>query len=114
MRTQTRGFNFCETIRSELLGSKRNFIQSQSDPCVFYKKGTTVICYVDDFLMLAQDEKLLENLISSLKEYFLCTDEGPEDGFLGVSFKSTDGQPALNQLQLIKQNRAIKSAMFKS
>ena len=53
--------------------------------------------------MLTQDEKLLENLISSLKECFTCTDEGPEDGFLGVSFKSTDGQPALNQLQLIKQ-----------
>ena len=52
--------------------------------------------------MFAQDDKLIENLLSSLKECFLCTGEGLSDGFLGVEIKSQDGQLTLKEPQLIK------------
>ena len=52
--------------------------------------------------MFAQDCELIENLLLSLKEDFLCADGGPADGCLGVEIKSTDGQLTLKQPQLIK------------
>ena len=45
---------------------------------------------------------MIVNPLSSLKEDFLCKDEGPEDGYLGVEIKSKNGQVTLNQPQLIK------------
>ena len=50
---------------------------------------------MDDCLTFAQDDELIENLISSLKEDFLRADEGPTDGHLGFEIKPTDGQLAL-------------------
>ena len=51
----------------------------------------------------SQDNKLIENLLSSLKEDFLYTDEGPADSYLEVETKLPDGKPALKQPQLIKR-----------
>ena len=61
---------------------KCNFMQYQSDPCVFYTKGMIVLCYVDNCLKFYQHDKMILNLLSSLKEDFLCTDGGRVDGHL--------------------------------
>ena len=98
-----RGCNFYIKLRSELLNPKRGFVQSQSDPCVFYKKGIIVLCYVDDCLMFSQDKQSVNNLISSLQEDFLCTDEGPADGHLGVEIKASEEGMTLKQPQLIRR-----------
>ena len=95
--------NFYEKLRSELINPKRGFVQSQSDPCVFYKKGVIVLCYVDNCLTFAQDKQSVNNLISSLQEDFLCTDEGPADGHLGVEIKSSEEGMTLKQPQLIRR-----------
>ena len=57
---------------------------------MFHEKGTTFLWCTDDFLTFVQHDKLIENLLSSLKEDFICADEGPADGYLGVEIKSTD------------------------
>lgn len=97
------GYNFHEKLKAELTSSKRGFIQSESDPCAFYKKGIIVLCYVDDCLIFAQDSKAIDDLYHSLKEDFICTDEGEADGYLGVEIKSEDGIMTLKQPQLIKR-----------
>ena len=90
-------------MKAELTSTKRGFIQLEADPCVFYKKGIIVLCYVDDCLLFAQEQKDIDELIASLKQDFNCTDEGEADRYLRVKIKSEDGKMTLKQPQLIKR-----------
>ena len=56
--------------------------------------------------MLAQDQDSIHRLISSLKEYFLCTDEGLADSYLGAEIKVKNEGLTLCQPQQIQ--RTIK------
>ena len=78
-------------------------MQLKSDPCAFYKKGIIILCYADDCLIFAQDKKAMNDLCHSLKDDFLCTDEGEADGCLGVKIKSENGIMTLRQPQLMKK-----------
>ena len=82
---------FYEKFKDELTSAKRWFIQSKVDACVFHRKDIISLCCVDDCLMFARYQKLIDKLIMSLKECFLCADEGEADGCLGVEIKSKDG-----------------------
>ena len=63
---------------------KRGYMQSDADPCTFFKKGLIVLCEVDDCLLFVQSRKLSHELFVSLREDFLCTDEGEADWYLGI------------------------------
>ena len=55
-------------------------------------------------MLFAQNKKLIDDLLRSLKEDFICTDEGEADGYLGVEIRRTDeGKMTLRQPQLIKK-----------
>ena len=85
------GCNFYERLKTELTSTKRGFIQSESDPCDFHRKGIIVLCYAYDCLTFAHDQKLIDKLIMHLKGFLLCTDEGEADRNFGVEIKSKDG-----------------------
>ena len=57
-------------------------------------------------MLLAQTRKLSDELLTSLRECFLCADEGEVDEHLSVEIKTTDGASTLKQPELIK--RAIE------
>merc|ERR1719416_376907 len=59
------GYNFYEKLKNELTSEKREFIQSNIDPCIFYKQGIIVLCYVDDCLIFAQEDRLIDELFIS-------------------------------------------------
>ena len=76
------GCKICEKLKSNLV--KRGFTQSEVDPCTFWKKNFIVLCCADDYLLLAQDQKLVKDSLSSFQEDVLCTDKGATDGHLGA------------------------------
>ena len=53
-------------------------MQSETDPCDFYKKGIIVLCCADDCLTFAQQKQTIDDIFEHLKEDFLCIDEGKE------------------------------------
>ena len=57
----------------------RGFTPSEMDPCVFYKEDMIVLVYVDDAVTIAKDIKMIDELITSLKEgnedFILASDE---------------------------------------
>ena len=51
-------------------------------------KNTIVLCFVDDCLLLSQDNTLTYELFVSFQEGFTCADEGDTDGYLGAEIKT--------------------------
>lgn len=52
------------------------FEPSAVDPCIFYKKGITLITYVDDCLIFCKNSKDADELIAGLLKNYDLTDEG--------------------------------------
>ena len=65
-------------------------MQSDVDPCLFYKEKIIVLCYVDDCLMFAHDDAIIKELYHPLKEDFSYADEREADGSLGVEIRKND------------------------
>ncbi|GJQ94000.1 ribonuclease H-like domain-containing protein [Tanacetum coccineum] len=65
------------------------FSHSRCDSSLFiYRQGTDtayLLLYVDDIVLTASSESLLQQIISSLHEEFAMTDLGPLNYFLGIS-----------------------------
>ena len=91
---------------------KLGYESSNIDPCVFLSKDAIVLTYVDDCLILAKNDKVIQDLVESLKngeENFDFTDDGDIKNYLGVEFsRSKDGTITLKQEFLIER---IISAM---
>ena len=89
----------------------RGYRSSDVDPCVFISKNAIVLTYVDDCLILAKTNEVIDKLVKSLKdgkENFDFTDDGDIKYYLGVEFKrSSDGTIELKQEFLIE--RIIKA-----
>ena len=47
-------------------------------------KNSIVLCHADDYLLFAQDKKLIDELFMPLEEDFTCTDKDEADGCLGA------------------------------
>ena len=65
----------------------RNFIQSQVDKCVFFRKDCIVLTYVDDCIILGKTLADVDAVISSLHvgdENFQLVDQGSIDKYLGL------------------------------
>jgi hypothetical protein len=60
------GYNWFEKLREGLI--TRDFIQSEVNKCVFFRKDCIVLTYVDDCIILGKDMAILDAVISSLKE----------------------------------------------
>lgn len=74
--------------------------QSKLDPCLFVGEKVLCICYVDDLLFWAKDEKDIHNLAVQLRE--LGVDLEQEDdaaGFLGVRLGRTGDSGLLEMKQ---------------
>jgi hypothetical protein len=81
-------FHWNELLTSGL--RKLGFTQSAIDPCLFLKKGIICAIYVDDTIFLADNDKIIDEHISSLKALdFDLTDEGDINAFLGVQVERT-------------------------
>ena len=85
------GYNWFEKLREGLI--TRDFIQSQVDKCVFFRKDCIVLTYVDDCIILGKTMTDVDEVISSLHvgpEKFQLTDQGSIDKYLGLMFTDID------------------------
>jgi hypothetical protein len=74
-----------EHLKKGLLGLE--FVPSSVDPCIFYKKGMTLIIYVDDCLVFCEQPDDADKLIRDLIKNYSLTDEG-ELGLEGETVSS--------------------------
>ena len=83
------GSNWNNALHTYLLGE--NFQQSLADPCVYHKNESEskviVIVWVDDIIIGASNEALLNNVKSALNNRFKMKDMGQLAWFLGIEFK---------------------------
>ena len=57
----------------------RDYNQSQVYPCLFYRKESVILTYVDDCVILSHKQETITSLIESIKngpENYVLTDEG--------------------------------------
>jgi hypothetical protein len=61
------------------------FKQSEVDECVYYQGTYTLLCYVDDTILIDPSNKEIDKIIQQLKDHkFDVQDEGQIEDFLGV------------------------------
>lgn len=78
-----------------------------SAPCVFRANGIMVLCYVDDLLVMAEDEKKMAVLKEKLAEKLPANDMGTATDFLGMKLiHEEDGI-------IITQNKYIEGLISK-
>ena len=78
--------------------AQRGFSQSPSVPCLFARDDCVIVTCVDDCLTFCKNQKLIDDLIESLKDEFKLTDEGDLETFVGAHFKK-HGHGALELTQ---------------
>lgn len=80
------GHNWNKVLHQYLIGE--NFDESMSDPCVYTKKvgesKVILIVWVDDILIAASDETILNDVKSNLSVKFKMKDLGKMSWFLGM------------------------------
>ncbi len=77
---------------------KHGLQQSIHDPCLFMNSSMIVIVYVDDLLIFAKSNDLIDSFISSLQNDDICLrKEGSAEGYLGVDITHVDGKIHLTQ-----------------
>jgi hypothetical protein len=83
---------------------KLGFCQSVIDECVFYRKGTVFLVYVDDGIIAGPSKKEIDKIIQDLQTSFKVSDEGDLTDYLGVNIEiRDDGSIKLTQPHLIDQ-----------
>ena len=81
--------NFFAHLSGQL--TQLGFVPSSADPCLFIKKGCICITYVDDILVFAKNNQIIEQLMNDLTK--LGADLKKENdvaGFLGVDITTND------------------------
>lgn len=75
---------------------KHNVRQSTCDPCLFIGDDIVVVVYVDDLLLYAKDDKIIDKLIKDLHDDGVwIRKEGSAEGFLGVDIQQMMMVPSL-------------------
>ena len=91
------------TFLSERL-IKHNLQQSQYDPCLFMNSNMIVIVYVNDILIYAPNNQLIDTFITSMQKEDICLrHKGTTEGYLGVDIKNVNGQIHLTQSGLCQR-----------
>jgi hypothetical protein len=79
------------------------FTQSTIDPCVFYYKGTIMLVYVDDAILLGPMREGINAVMKLLHSQFSIEDEGEISDYPGVKVtKNQNGTITLTQPHLIQ------------
>ena len=87
---------------------ERGYKQSDVDPCLFFKKDSVIVTYVDNCIIFAKDHSKVKEIIKSLESNFKLTDEGDLSAYLGIDItKYRENSWTLSQPFLI--NRIIKA-----
>lgn len=91
-----------------------DFIQSDVDPCLYFRGSTILLIYVDDCLIIDPDLSKIEQAHKDIvAQGFDMTDEGDLKDYLGVDVdRKDDGTIHLTQPKLI--NRILESIGFKT
>ncbi|CAB3996098.1 Retrovirus-related Pol poly from transposon TNT 1-94 [Paramuricea clavata] len=87
---------------------KESFTQSLADPCVYIRNGgtnecTIIIIWVDDLIISASHEILLQSVKDSLSSKFRMKDLGVLSWFLGTEFKCSESAIEMSQKQYIEK-----------
>ena len=69
---------------------KRGHAQSKVDHCLFCKKDSIIVTYVDDCIMFAKDHIKVQEIIKSHEDNFKLTDEGDLSAYLGIGVTRND------------------------
>ena len=121
--------NYCIKLKKNLYGTcqasanwfimlrqgliQRGYNQSKVDPCLFYKKDSIIVTYVDDCIIFAKDQAKVQHIIKSLEDDFKLTDEGDLSAYLGIDIaRNNDSTQTLSQPYLI--DRILTSLHLKS
>ena len=97
-------YNWYEFLKQGL--ERRNFRQSETDNCVFYRNDCIVLTYVDDCVIFSKSKKVADDLILSLEqgnENFDFTDDGDLLTYLGISLTKENKTLTLVQPHLIQR-----------
>jgi hypothetical protein len=96
------GNNWFDALRSSLL--HLGFHQSCHDPCLFICGNCILPTYVDDCLLFAKLDDVLDSVLASLEKDFVLTSQGSVGAYLGIDIKRTaDGFLELTQTGLIQK-----------
>ena len=82
--------NWFVMLRDGLLA--RDYTQSEVDPCLFYKKDSIIVTYVDDCIIFAKDHDKVKQIISSLEDNFKLADEGDLSAYLGIDITKSNNE----------------------
>ena len=99
-----------EHLRDGLTSKELGFTPSAVDPCVFYKDGCAILCYVDDCLIFARTKAMADKVLSDLQSYgYVLTDEGEVTNYLGVQVDHDpeNGSFTLSQPYLVERILAL-------
>ena len=81
--------------------------QSQVDPCVFYRKDSVILTYVEYCVIVSHKQETITSLFESLSngpESRVLIDEGDISNYLGVSIKKNSyGTFKLLKLHLVRK-----------
>ena len=85
----------------------RGFSPSSVDPCVFIRDNCIILVYVDECIIISEDEKEIDRFVKSMmngKEGFIWTNDGDLVRFLAVEIEYEDnGIIHMMQPQLIQR-----------
>jgi hypothetical protein len=96
------GNNWFDALRSSLLSL--GFHQSCHDPCLFIKNNCLLLVYVDNCLIFAKSDAVLDGIVAALEKEFNLTSEGSVGAYLGIDIRRTpDGFLELTQTGLINK-----------
>jgi hypothetical protein len=84
------GNNWFHHLKQSLLDC--GFSQSTIDPCLFIRNNCIIIVYVNDCLLFAPSDDILDSLVASLQQDFNPTSLGGVGALLGIDIiRNTDG-----------------------
>jgi hypothetical protein len=91
-------------LSEKLTSPAMNFKQSKFDPCLFYRNGCFLLCFVDDVVLASRDASELEAVIEEIKGLgFKLTEEGELSEFLGIKIERHNKKFTLTQPGLIQK-----------
>jgi hypothetical protein len=96
------GNNWFDTLCASLF--HLGFHQSSHDPCLFIRGNCILLVDVDDCLLFAKTNDVLDSVLASLEKDFILTSEETVGAYLGISIcRTTDGYLELIQPGLINK-----------
>ena len=78
------------------------FVQSNIDPCVFYYPDAILLIFVDDVILGASSQQVIDDVLELLKDNVDVDDQGDLCDYLGVHIQSVQGGLHLSQPHLIQ------------